>query len=225
VVLPALGEAEVRVEGAVLPGPHLGDEFLARLGDLAVLQLLVHAAALLESAPLQVLLPTGVREPFLQDALARGAVQREQLDAQRVPLAHAVGLAVLEGLHVVAVPAAVGPGAVGGEVGGDEDGLARIRDQPFDLLHIGRKRTRLAGGEVIEDRAQIAGELLAVLDGEDREERTEDRERQPQDLERRLVQAVPPICRPQHVEQHCALLVGSLAISKAEADVRRGGAG
>ena len=86
-----------------------------------------------------------------------------------MPAADAVGLAVLERLHVIAVAPAVGPDAVSGEVGGDEDRLPRVRDEPLHFLHVGGERTGLAGGEVVEDGAQIAGELLAVLDGEHRE--------------------------------------------------------
>src|SRR5207302_6836783 len=69
-VLPTLGETQVGVESAFLPGKHLGDELLAGLRDLAALQLFVHAAALLEPAALQVLLPARLGEAFLEDALA-----------------------------------------------------------------------------------------------------------------------------------------------------------
>src|SRR5439155_18943497 len=45
-VLPALGEAELRVDRAILAGAHFGDKLLADFGDLAVLQLFVEAAVL-----------------------------------------------------------------------------------------------------------------------------------------------------------------------------------
>jgi len=221
-VLPALREAEVGVERAVLPHAHLGEELLAHLGDLAVLQLFVEPAALLEPAALDVVLPAHFREPLLEDALAARAVQGEQLDIQWMPLAHAVGLAVLQRLDVRAVAAAVGPDAVSRKVGGDEDGLAGVGDEPVHFAHVGGEGARFAGSEVVEDGAQLASELLAVLDRQDREQGTEAREPQTEELERGFVEPVPAVGRPQNVEQHCALLPGSLAISRGEADVCRG---
>ena len=85
--------------------------------------------------------------------------------------AHAVGFTVLQRLHVRAVAAAIRPRAVSGKISGDEDRLARIRDEPIHFFHIGRKRAGFAGGEVVEDGAQILRELLTVLDGKEREQR------------------------------------------------------
>src|SRR4029077_5659255 len=107
---------------------HVLQVLLAVLGDVAVLQFLEEATAALEAALLHVVLPAGLRVAVLERLLAAFGVQAKDLYAQRMPAANPVRLAVLDGLHVRAVPAAVAPGAVPWEIGGDEDRLARFGD-------------------------------------------------------------------------------------------------
>ena len=151
-MLPALREAEVGVEGARLALGHLGEEAAPRVGDLGVLQLLVHAPAADEAALLDVLLPARLREPGLEGALAALGIEGEDLDVEGVTAADALGLAVLERLHVAAVAAAIGPYAVGGEVDGDEDRLAGLADDPLHFLHVTRERAAFLGRQMVEHR-------------------------------------------------------------------------
>ncbi len=117
---------------------------------------------------------------------------------------HALGLAVLDRLHVGAVAPAIAPHAVAGKVGGDEDRFARFRNDPLDFDHVRGKRADLLGRQVIEDRAQFPRELAAVLDGGDGEGGAEDCEEEPQQLERRSVDQVPLVCGVEHFPQHAA---------------------
>src|SRR5207249_7929356 len=95
-IFPPVGEAQVGIERALLAFEHLLEELWPRLGNLAVFQLLVQAAAALESALLHVLLPAGFRIAILERPLAAVGVEAEHLHAERVPAADAFRFPVLD---------------------------------------------------------------------------------------------------------------------------------
>ena len=64
-ILPAIGEAHIGFQRALLPLEHLLQVLRAGFGDLTILQLLVQPAAALESALLHVFLPAGFRVAIL----------------------------------------------------------------------------------------------------------------------------------------------------------------
>ena len=125
--------------------------------------------------------------------------------------ADAIGFPVLDSLHIRAVAAAIAPRSMAWEIRRDEDGLARVGNDPVHLGHVGRKGADLLGGQVVEDRTQVLGKLAAVADREDGEERTEHREEQAEHLERRAVLQVPIVgldegLQPPGFRRHAAML-------------------